>query len=363
MKTQSVRRHLGFGSTPTLLNLVKDIQHNTDSIGRLIFANYDPSLGEPPTDEQKELLQSYKPQLPTLTFTGCEKLHGENMAVCYSNNELWVQGRNQVRTLLGDQNGMAAFVDNIKSTWLQIFDTLTNRDFIDTTTHTIVLDCEWAGGNVQKGNAACSGTDKAAYLFAYYRVVSNEDDTETLYPTKDIAYTQHGIYNMEAFGTYNITLDFNKLTECDTVLNNLVSQIEDNSPIAKHFGKPDNVGEGVYLYCLATTDHPTYRLKTKGLKHGGKPKTTRDPIDNVLAAKLQKLAEEVVPVWRITQAITEVNATEMKHIGQIMKWVNEDIIKEEMPKLHAAEVEPKQLGRYVSSIIKDYYKTYLLDQL
>lgn len=358
----SVRRHLGFGSTPSFQNLYKDVQKNTDTEGRLAYAKYDPSLGEPPTEEQIELLQNYEADMPTLTFKGCEKLHGENMAVCYSQGEMWVQGRNHVRTLLGDQNGMAAFVDSTKSTWMQIFNLLEGKDEINTTTHTIVLDCEWAGGNIQKGNAACSGTDKGAYLFDYYRVVNNEDDEDqTLFPTTGIGYIPHSIYNMAAFGNFTVTLDFNKPEECENTLKKIAELAEDNSPIAEYFEKPNNVGEGVYLYCLAANGYPTYRLKAKGEKHGGKPKVKREqkPMDSELEAKLSALAEEVTPTWRLTQAITETNATEMKHIGEVMKWVNQDIVKEEMPKLEAAEVDPKQLGHFVAAIVKTYYIGYL----
>jgi len=206
----NVKRHLGFGDTPSFKNLYVEVLKNTDKTGRLKYANYDPSLGEPPTEEQTVLLQSYKPIMPTLTFIGSEKLHGENMAVCYSNGELWVQGRNHIRTLLGDQNGMAAFVDSTKSVWMDIINSLSTLDLINTDTHTIVLDCEWAGANIQKGNAACSGTPKGAYLFDYYRVVSNTDDKDQeLYATSGIGSDAHGIYNMASFGNYRITLDFN----------------------------------------------------------------------------------------------------------------------------------------------------------
>ena len=296
--------------------------------------------------------------MPTLTFVGSEKLHGENMAVCYSQGEIWVQGRNHVRTLLGDQNGMAHFVESTESTWMQIFHLLEGRDYIDTNTHTIVLDCEWAGGNIQKGNAACSGTDKGAYLFDYYRVVSNVDDSEVLRPTEGIGYAPSGIYNMASFGSVTITLDFSNPDKCEEDLKKLASVYEDHSPIAAHFDKPDNVGEGAYLYCLATADHPTYRLKTKGEKHGGKPKVPREPKVKISDEELLRhtaLAAQVTPVWRITQAITESNATEMKHLGQVIKGVIADVAKEETPTLLEAGIELKNLSRYISAEVKQYY--------
>lgn len=357
----SVRRHLGFGSTPSFKNLYIEVLRNTDNKGRLLYANYDPSLGEPPTEEQVELLKTYKPTMPILTFTGSEKLHGENMAVCYSQGELWVQGRNNIRTILGDQNGMALFVETTKSTWMQIIMILEGMFDINTDTHTIVLDCEWAGGNIQKGNAACSGTDKGAYLFKYFRVVSNIDDTYVLHSTSSLSYPTHNIYNICEFGAYEVNIDFNRPEEMHEMLNKAALSIEANSPIAKYFDKPDNVGEGLYFYSKPDGVHPVYRLKVKGEKHGGKPKQPRDqsPISDEHAAKLIALAETVTPVWRLTQAITDTNAAEMKHLGAVIKWVIADIAKEETPTLVEAQVELKDLSRYVSSIVKTYYQDHL----
>ena len=353
----SVIRHLGFGSTPNWGNLYKEVKAHQDSAGRLAYAKYDPSLGIPPTDEQKELLQAYQPVMPVLTFKGSEKLHGENMAVCYSQGEIWVQGRNHVRTLLGDQNGMAAFVDGTKARWDFLFEEIGQVHNVDSYDNTIVIDCEWAGGNIQKGNAACSGTDKGAYIFDYFRVVSNDTDESQSYSTTGLTvFPEDSIYLMSSFGSYELVLDLNYPVKCEEQLKTLAESVEESSPIAKYFDKPDNVGEGVYLY-TTDTDGTVYKLKAKGEKHGGKPKVKREkkPMDSELEAKLSELAEEVTPTWRLAQAITETNATEMKHIGEVMKWVNQDIVKEEMPKLHAAGVEPKQLGRFVAAIVKAYY--------
>ena len=357
----SNRRHLGFGSTPNFPNLYKEVARHTDNTGRLAYANYDPSLGVSPTDEQKELLQNYVTTMPILTFTGSEKLHGENMAVCFTEGELWVQGRNHIRTLLGDQNGMAMFVESTKADWLAIFEKLAIMHFVDLSTHTIVIDCEWAGGNIQKGNAACSGTDKGAYIFDYCRVVSNTDDSDqVLYPTANIGDRQVGIYNMASFGTFTVQLDFNKPAECEETLQQLALLVEANSPIAEYFDK-DNVGEGAYLYCMASGDHPTYRLKTKGEKHGGKPKdkSKRQAVTDEQKAAYAALADTLTPVWRITQAITETGATERKHVGEVLKWVMVDIAKEEIPTLAEAGIEFKKVQGFVASIVKEYFFDYI----
>jgi len=353
----STRRHIGFGSTPNFQNLYKEVNRLTDNKGRLAYANYDPSLGEPPTEAQIELLQNYKVDMPTITFKGSEKLHGENMAVCYSQGEMWVQGRNHIRTLLGDQNGMAQFVESTRDEWLKLFMQIVHQEEMDDQDHTIVIDCEWAGGSIQKGNAACSGTDKGAYIFDYCRVVPNDTDESQYKSTKDLNIPiDKSIYLMNSFASYEATLDFNKPQDCEETLNQLALTIEENSPIAKFFNKSDNVGEGVYLW--ATYNGQVLRLKAKGLKHGGKPKvkkTNGHSLSDDQKATMEALADKLTPEWRLTQAITETEATEQKHIGKVLKWVMQDIVKEEQPTLEAAGIEFKQVQGFVVDITKDYY--------
>jgi len=353
----SVRRHLGFGSTLAFRNLYPQVARLTDNAGRLAYANYDPSLGEPPNEVQLELLQNYKCDMPTITFTGSEKLHGENMAVCYSQGELWVQGRNHIRTLLGDQNGMAQFVESTKDQWLGLFMEIGHREELDDQDHTIVIDCEWAGGNIQKGNAACSGTDKGAYIFDYCRVVNN-DTNESEYKSTEGLFipTDSSIYLMSSFASYSAVLDFNEPSQCEKDLERMATAIEDSSPIAAYFDKPNNVGEGAYLW--ATYNGNVLRLKAKGLKHGGKPKVPRENskvLSSEDAKEINAFAEAVTPVWRITQAIAESGATEHKHIGMVIKWVLTDIAKEEGPLIAAITVEYKKTHSTIISIVKAYY--------
>ena len=355
----SVRRHIKFPDTPRFSKLYTEILRATDNKGRLAYAGYDPKLGVAPTEAQIEKLQNYKPELPVLTFVGSEKLHGENMAICFSNGELWVQGRNQIRTVLGDQNGMAKFVEAIESDIMSLILEFSLENQLDLDSNTLVFDCEWAGGNIQKGNAACYNTDKAAYLFDYARVVCNATNDEIYISTENWDRPELNIYNLKAFTKYELTLNLNNPDECEKRIQELAEHVEENSPIAKYFEKEDNVGEGVYLY--ATYNDQLFRVKAKGEKHGGKPKVPKEPKSKLTdeeTVRLTTLAHKITPVWRITQGIKEVNATEMKHLGALIGWVIGDIKKEET--LEVVE-ELKSLSRFVSAIVKDYYFDYLKD--
>jgi hypothetical protein len=105
-----------------------------------------------------------------------------------------------------------------------------------------------------------------------------------------------------------------------------------------------------------------FRLKAKGLKHGGKPKAKKvQMVSNEELATLVVLANKLTPVWRITQGIKEVGAKSMKDTGNLLKWVNLDILKEEVPSLVEAGIEFKQVQSYVSKVVKDYFVDYLKD--
>ena len=365
MKTNLLRKHVHYGSTPNLYNLVTTVKSNTDRNGRLLYASYDPTLGVPPTEEQKVLLSEYTPILPVITFTGSEKLHGENMAVCYFKGEYWVQGRNHIRIpVTGDQNGMAQFVEDTLESWTTLINYYVDTYSIDTDTHILCIDCEWAGANIHKGSAACSGITKSAFIFDHIRVVNYEDLESSI--TLDSSYSgEHlhpNIHFMKSFGTYSVTIDFNDLIKASNDLDTLVSSIEDSSPIARFFNKPDNVGEGLYLISEPTGEHPAYRLKAKGTKHGGKPKVlkTQSALSEDELQEHLDLAEKVTPTWRLSQAIQETQAISIKDTGKVIAWVIQDIIKEESLALEEADISLNAIKRLVSSITKDYFHSQLL---
>lgn len=357
----SIRRHIKYPSTQNFPGLLKEVRGlSADREERFKFAGWHPDSGIPPTEEQKKLLSEFIPddkKLPILTFSGNEKLHGENCAIAYSNGELWVQGRNQIRTLLGDQNGMSMEVEANKQIWIDMIEYIKYKNDVDLTRHTIVLDCEHAGGKIQKDNAACSGTPNGFYVFDYCRIINNETE-ETVYASNDGLNPPNDkhIYLLNDFGTYTLSLDFSKPSECAEALKELALKIETTSPIAKYFNKPDNVGEGAVL--TAYYKDTLLRVKCKGLKHGGKPKEKKDSKKGLLPEEVESfstLADKITPEWRINQGIQETEATERKHFGGLMKWMITDIVKEETTLLLEEGVEIKQLNKFIAQITKDYF--------
>ena len=192
--------------------------------------------------------------------------------------------------------------------------------------------------------------EKGFYLFEYARVVDNETEDTIYIPIEGYSLRSESIYNLQEFGKYVVTLDLNKPKECEILLEGIAKEIEANSPIAKYFNKLDNVGEGVYF--TTTYQGKFLRLKAKGLLHGGKSKSAKPFTSD---KSLEILAIKLTPVWRITQGIKEVKATEKRDIGSLLKWVNKDIIKEETDVQSLSKLDLKTLQICVAKEVKTYY--------
>ena len=73
------------------------------------------------------------------------------------------------------------------------------------------------------------------------------------------------------------------------------------------------------------------------------------------------VAEQVTPSWRLDQALTEVcdllngGTLDRAKLGDYIKWVMNDIIKEDSDILNENGVEPKDIGKYVSEIARRYF--------
>lgn len=309
-------------------------------------------------DEEQHTLD-----FPTLTFKGTEKIHGTNGAVCFNNQDgLWVQSNSTIIAPGSDNEGCATAVLANKDSWLELIDATALCNNINLNTHTLTIYFEWCGGNIMRGNSALYGEEKMAMVFAQIKIseISNVENHEWI-SIEDIPIEipKAKIFNVLNYPRYQIVLDLNKPKECETELAKLINAIEHHSPIGKAFGHPDNTAEGIYWW--TTHNDELLRMKTKGEKHGGKPKEkkTQNPLTDEQQALYQSLAETVTPVWRITQGITESGATSMQQIGALFKWINEDIIKEELFLLEENKVTFKDIQRNVTTIVKEYFIDHL----
>jgi hypothetical protein len=87
-------------------------------------------------------------------------------------------------------------------------------------------------------------------------------------------------------------------------------------------------------------------------------KKEKDPFDE----QKREFAEKVTPDWRLDQAVQEVSDSlnggklEIKQMGEVIKWVINDVIKEEQYDFRESNLTIKDVQRYISEITRDYVK-------
>ncbi len=366
-------KHISFPSIERFSNIVTNINRENNFVGLDINGDaiYDPS----------------KPK-PVLKFTGSVKLHGTNAGVCYNKKDgLWAQSRESIITVGKDNAGFAFFVESNKDIWIELIKSLATSHDINLNENTISIFCEWCGGNIQKG-VGISNLEKSAFIFSHAKVSPLNDSDSYWIPTvikkygidnfekkvlffckdememrkmKNLSSVENRIYNIEDFQTFEIDIDFNVPQLVQNQLIDWTLQVENECPVAKAFGFDNTIGEGI-VFSYTTPDGKRYSFKSKGEKHSAKSKVhTLKPVDNEKINKCIEVANKVTPEWRLDQMLEKQfdfmngGTMDIKKMGEYLKLVMADVLKEEMDVLTDAGIEPKDIGKYVSEIARKYF--------
>lgn len=309
-------------------------------------------------DENDDAIFDASKVLPTLTFTGTVKLHGTNAGVTLTKDgDMYAQSREHVITTENDNAGFAFFVDSNKENFKNLFSTLEFRD-----ADYITICGEWCGGNIQKG-VAINGLPK---MFVVFGVKMSYEDNETKdnyflmdSETNHLKNVEERIYNILDFENYTIDIDFNNPQMIQNKLIELTLAVEAECPVGKALGNI-GIGEGIVFKC--DTENGTIRFKVKGEKHAGKSKVkTLKPVDNEKINKIQRVAMEVTPIWRLSQMLEKscnlINGgmIDRTKLGDYLKLVFNDVIKEDIDILVENNLEPKDVSKYISNIARLYF--------
>lgn len=298
-------------------------------------------------DENNVPVMDYTKPQPIVTFTGTVKLHGTNAGVCYDpkTNELYAQSRKHVISIESDNAGFAFWVGANKEELRSLFDVYINDD-----NDLITIFGEWCGGNIQKG-VAITGLPKMFVIFAV-KVGDNwinclEDGYS---PISDV-----NIYLISRFDTYTVAIDFNNPDMSVPKLQELTLAVEAECPVGRAFGV-SGIGEGIVW-----RDTNGNIFKVKGEKHSS---TKVKKLANVDIEKLNSINEFVdyaVTESRLEQGIDVVFTqtgldVDIKMLGDFLKWVMRDIISEETDTLVGNGLEPKDIGKGVSTTAREWFK-------
>jgi len=318
-------------------------------------------------DEDGKAMYDYSIIPPVTKFIGSEKLHGSSAGVNYNleTQEMKPQKKTAFITPEKDNYGFAFWFETNKDTISKIVKNLVQfpdeyKPKIEY--NTVTVYGEWAGKGIQK-SVGISELPKAFYIYAVK--VSNDETSEWISPYYliDTKIQYNNIYNVWNFKVWDIDIDLDVPSKSINTLEQFVKDIEEHSIIAETIS--DNplkctIGEGIVFWGLDKQSN-WVNFKIKGLKHSKSRVKTIKRVDSALENLKMEIAEKVTPGWRLNQAIQEVfgenweNEITRKRIGEVLKYVFKDIIKEELDTISDAGLEPKQINGYVSKRVKEHF--------
>jgi hypothetical protein len=329
---------------------------------RSVVANINRQYNFVGLDENGEAI--YDPSLPkpVLKFKGTVKLHGTNAGVSYNAKEnMWAQSRENIITPEKDNAGFAFFAHTHETEFLRMFFDIASTELIDLHHNTITIYGEWVGKGIQKG-VGISNIEKSFFIFGVKITPHTETEEELkAYPAYwvDSFYYKNEdakIYNIEDFPTYEMEIDFNMPQLVQNDLSDLTIAVEEQCPVAKHFGV-EGIGEGIVW--SVEFKGVVHRFKVKGEKHSSSKVKTLAAVDVEKLNSITEFIDYVVTESRFNQAVENTypnnEPIDIKKMGDLIRWVVNDVIKEESDTLAKSGLEPKDVNKYISAKVREMF--------
>jgi hypothetical protein len=312
-------------------------------------------------DENGDAIYDNTKPKPVLSFTGTVKLHGTNAGICFNNHAgFWFQSRERIISVENDNYGFSAFCEEKILRFKQLFLSISNQYNIDMDKFTISIFGEWCGKSIQN-NVAVSELPKSFYIFGIKVTPIEGDDEARGKESYWVDYAgfrdnDFGIFNILDFETFSIDVDFNMPELSQNKLVELTEYVEKECPVGKHFGI-SGIGEGI-VWSIEVNGE-VYRFKTKGEKHSSSKVKTVASVDVERLNGIVEFIEYAVTESRFNQALENVfpnnEAIDVKKLGDVIKWVMGDIIKEETDTMEKNGLSPKDIGKYVSDKVRKLF--------
>lgn len=344
-----MKKHISYPSIEQFRNIITTIGREASFVG---------------LDENGDAIYDGSRPKPVLTFKGTIKLHGTNFGVSYNELEgMWAQSRENIITPQSDNAGSAFFVESNKEAFMRLFNDVIQATGVNPQENTISIYGEWAGKGIQKG-IAISNIDKSMFIFGVKITPhpKDENDKATAYwvDSSYLRSPENRIYNIEDYPTFSIDIDFNNPQLSQNKIIEMTIEVEDECPVGKAFGHI-GIGEGI-VFSHMTSNGKVYRFKSKGEKHSKASKVkTLKPVDDEKLNKIISIVNQVTPEWRLEQMLEKTfdfmngGQIDIKRMGEFMKNLMADILKEETDVLAAAGLEPKDIGSKVSEVARRYF--------
>jgi RNA ligase len=304
-------------------------------------------------DDTGSPILDHAAKAPTLTFEGTVKLHGTNAAVVFSPGGITFQSRERVLSETSDNMGFYAHMREHHPTLWLLFDTIVDvTGKIYGEQPTIAVYGEWCGGNIQKG-VGISGLPK---MFVVFAVKINDEWFNEALPT--FMSQEASIYSIYQFQTWIRSIDFEQPEARQNMLGEITLTVENECPVAKYFGQ-SGVGEGVVWRCIEDPSSDLW-FKVKGEKHSASKVKTLAAVDTEAVETIQAFVSQTVTEARLEQGLQNLLFEQRKpfamtSMGDFIRWVHGDVVKEEADTLEASGIDVKKIGGPIAQAAKRWF--------
>jgi len=117
------------------------------------------------------------------------------------------------------------------------------------------------------------------------------------------------------------------------------------------------ISEGIVWSC--EYKGVVHRFKVKGEKHSASKVKTLAAVDVEKLNSINEFVEYAVTESRFNQGLEKTflngEPIDVKKMGALMKWIVDDIIKEESDTMVKNNLEPKDVGKYISAKVREMF--------
>jgi hypothetical protein len=309
--------------------------------------------------------------LAPIPIVGTIKLHGTHADILiHTDDRIVLQSRNIVGLQVAKDNaGFASTMLQKTKALLRLRDLFVAR-FIQLNpsspvdpTHPVLIAGEWIGESIQKG-VAISALSKRFVIISVN--INGQWQRDSDYG--GIALPNHDIYNVSRAGVFNRTLYPENPQRTTEELEPLAEQVAKQCPFAATFHL-EGEGEGIVWKPAHApyNANPALWFKTKGGRF--KPTFARPPRQSPESAEQCREAAAVVArIWtsehRLEQGLEYMKEhgiqRNMKGLTPFLKWVQNDIVVEELGYINEHKIDKAMLRIEVAKIARLWYKERLI---
>lgn len=315
-----------------------------------------------------EVKYHYDNDTPTIRFKGTVKVHGTNAGVSWDfKNKICPQSRNRLITVENDNAGFAKFVKekevNIINIMKKIAILYPGHD-----SEILYLYGEWCGKGIQARVAVAELSPRFIVFDAMYIDTRDPNDLIRRWLPQEslnVIQDEDGIYSIYRF-TYwekDITFKQPELSQIQNDLEVLTKHVEQKCPVGAYFGV-SGVGEGIVWKAsiISPRDSKLHHLcfKVKGTQHSSCKASSRAAINVEKLVNIDDFIKYAVTENRMEQGYDELHTKTntppcREQIGNFIKWVRNDVLKEESDTIKANGFKERDVSRAISNIARVFY--------